>query len=139
MTEPAGIEAVGQRGPAVTYQGYIGIEWPAPDAGKTTLQLHIPGWKFSVWDALNGRPITTVSRLVLYVDANDLVAADVTMFADEDGQPVYGGKPHFRDGEVIEGTFAFVVAEMRVRPPAPDRAPLEPKFAAPDMREPAEA
>jgi hypothetical protein len=137
MTEMAGIETTGTTGAGVTYLGVIAIECPQPRPGYEYAPM--PGWQLAVFDALNGKPVTTVSRLVIHADASDIVTADVTMFADEDGQPVYAGRPRVRDGETIWGTFPFLVAEMRIRPHAPDRAALEPKFAAPDTREPAEA
>lgn len=136
MTEMAGIDdpTAHQAGPGVVYQGHIGIEWPAPAEGSASLVM--PGWKFSVWDALNGKPITTVTKIEVHVPANGLVTADLTMFADLDGQPVYDGKPHIRgqadlDGEIVTGTFPFLVAEMRVARPAPERGPLEPWFVEP--------
>jgi len=125
----AGIETTGTTGPGVTYQGVIAVEWPQPRPGYECAPM--PGWRLAVFDALNGRQITTVTGLVIHADANNVVAADVTMFAGEDGQPVYTGKPRERDGETIWGTFPFLVAEMRVRRPAPDRAALEPRFTEP--------
>jgi hypothetical protein len=138
VTEPAGVETTDAAGPGVVYQGVIALEWPAPRPIRGGVHP-LPGWQIGVFDALNGRQITTVTRIELHASAVDMVSADVTMFADLDDQPVYDGKPHERDGETIWGTFPFLVAEMRVRQPAPDRAALDPKFAAPDMREPAEA
>lgn len=123
----AGIETTGQAGPGVDYQGHIGIEWPA----RRDPSLVLPGWGCAVWDALSGKPITTVTRIELHASAVDVIAADVTMFADEDGQPVYTGKPHLRDGEAIWGTFPFLVAWMRVASAEPDRAALDPKFTEP--------
>jgi hypothetical protein len=92
----------------------------------------MPGWQVAVFDALSGQQITTVTRLEIRADASNVVAADVTMFADENGQPVYTGPPYLNDDdETIWGTFPFLVAEMRVRQPEPGRAPLEPRFQDP--------
>lgn len=127
MSEPAGIETTDQVGPAVAYQGHIGIEWPAPAPGGTSLVL--PGWGCTVWDALSGLPITTVTRIELHADALNVISADVTMYADENGQPVYS---HRKDEPwPREGTWPFLVAEMRVRPAEPERGPLDPRFIEP--------
>jgi hypothetical protein len=130
----AGIETTGTTGPGVAYLGVIAVEWPPPRPGYECAPM--PGWKIAVFDALNGRQITTVTRLVIHASANDVVTADVTMFADLDGQPVYDGKPYYRGqadlaGEVVYGTFPFLVAEMRVRQPEPGRAALAPRFQEP--------
>jgi hypothetical protein len=131
VTELAGIETTGTTGPGVDYQGVIALEWPEPRPGYECAPM--PGWKIAVFDALNGRQITTVTRLVIHASASDVVTADVTMYADLDGQPVFDGKPYYRGqaglgGEVIYGTFPFLIAEMRVRPHEPDRAALAPRF-----------
>ena len=129
VTEMAGIETTGHTGPGVAYLGHIGIEWPAP--AQDGMSLVLPGWKIAVWDALSGRPVTTVTRIELHASAVDVIAADVTMFADLDGRPVYTGQPYQRDGETIWGTFPFLVAWMRVAQPAPERGTLEPRFIEP--------
>jgi hypothetical protein len=129
MTEPAGIETTGTTGPGVTYLGVIAVEWPPPRPGYECGPMS--GWQIAVFDALSGQQITTVTRLAIHATHNDVVAADVTMYADEHGQPVYTGLPRERDGETIWGTFPFLVAEMRVRQPEPGRAPLAPRFVEP--------
>lgn len=125
MSETAGI-ATPETGPGVTYQGCIAIEWPQP--GHRARPLN--GWDIAVFDALNGKQILTVTRIELHASANDVVSADVTMFANGRGEPVYTGPPLTRNGEVIYGTFPFLVAEMRVRPAEPDRGALAAKFLA---------
>ena len=154
MTEPAGIEATDQPGPGVTYQGVIAIEWPPPRPGYECAPM--PGWKIAVYDALSGSQITTVTRIELHASASDVVAADVTMFTDADGQPLYqlekaqhpetgrwSEKIYLRDGDInkgiSEGTFPFLVAEMRVAQPAPDKTALEPRFIEPCPAAPASA
>lgn len=122
MSETAGIET--ETRPGIIYRGVIALEWPAPRPRCGPM----PGWGVSVFDALNGKQITTVTRLELHASASDAVTADLTMFADEDGQPVYTGRPHMRDGEMLHGTFPFLVAEMRVKQAEPPRGALEPRF-----------
>lgn len=102
-----------------TYDGCVIIEWPGPP--KRGIGA-IAGGAIAIYDAFSGdephgKMITTVSSadIVIHARAEDLVTADLTMFADEDGKPVFGGKPHIRDGEVITATFTFLVADMRVR------------------------
>jgi hypothetical protein len=140
MTEMAGVEAAAP----VAYQGCLIIEWPAPR--KPAPYNLIPGWQVALTDAVTGAQITTAMRIEIHADASDTVTADVTMFAGEDGQPVYQlekvqhpetGRWHEKipamgeDGRPREGTFRFLVAEMRVRQHAPGRAALEPKFQEP--------
>jgi len=129
MTELAGIETTGTTGPGVTYQGAIAVEWPEPRPGYECAPMS--GWGVAVFDALNGRQITTVTRLEIHARANDAVTADVTMYADEHGQPVYTGPPRIRDDEVVTGTFPFLVAEMRVARREPARPALAPRFQEP--------
>ena len=94
--------------PVVTGRSII-IEWGHPRSGM------MPGWDTAIYDAATGEQIMTASRIrVVDADAESLITADLTLFADEDGSPVYGGKPHVRDGEIITGVFRFDVAGMRV-------------------------
>lgn len=138
-------QAAGETGPVLTFEGVIIIEWGQPRPGHPGQPL--AGWKTAIFDALNGKPITTVSKIEIHVPANGLVTADLTMFTDRDGKPLMelerrpkpgGGWAqvvHLRDGDmskgIATGTFPFLVSEMRVRQPAPDRAALEPKFTEP--------
>jgi hypothetical protein len=116
-------------GPGIVFQGVIALEWPEPRPGHPGQPL--PGWGTGVFDALSGKQILTVMKIEVHVPANGLVTADLTMYADEDGQPVYTGPPHVRGGEVIEGTFPFLVAEIRTRRADPPKAALAPKFLEP--------
>ena len=81
----------------------------------------LPGWGCSIFDAETGEQIMTATRLKVpsvTVDAQDVITADLTMLADENGMPVLGKVPQFIDvkgGEIPSGTFPFLVAEMRVR------------------------
>ena len=79
----------------------------------------IIGRMTAVYDAFTGgepgpKPITTVTGITVRVSMDEIVTADLTMFADEEGNPVHEGMPHVRDGEVITATFPFIVSEMRV-------------------------
>jgi hypothetical protein len=90
-------------------KGSIVIEWPQPIAGC------LPGSPVAISDALTGKPINTVSRLTVSADPASLVTADLTMLANLDGEPAYDGPGHARDGEIVQGTFRFEVAEMKAR------------------------
>jgi hypothetical protein len=104
-------EATGQP----EFLGAVIIEWPAaPRRGVGA----IAGCTVAVYAAFTGsecgpKPITTVTRIEIHAPADELVTADLTMFAGEDGKPLFDGMPVLRDGEVITGTFPFIVAEMR--------------------------
>ena len=114
VTETAGTEA-GEE--PLAYRGAIVIEWPkaAPHGVGA-----IAGRMVSVYDAFTGgepgpKPITTVSEIALRVSADEIVTADLTMFADEAGDPILDGEP-VRDGDGFRtGVFPFLVSEMRVR------------------------
>jgi hypothetical protein len=103
--------------PKAGCRGAVIIEWPAPPQHGVG---GIVGQMVAVYDAFTGdepapKPIATVSRIGLHVSMDEMVTAYVTLFADEDGNPVLDGEPHVRDGEILTGTFRFLVAEMRVR------------------------
>jgi len=66
-------------------------------------------------DAVSGKLITTCSEITVHADAGALVTADLTLFADEDGEPLLEGKPVQGGEGFLTGTFPFVVSEMRVR------------------------
>lgn len=98
-------------------RGVVIIEWPARAAQGVGL---LPGWGVGIYDALTGdspepRQITTVTCVAIRADAREIITADLTMLADEDGNPLYDGPPVLRDREIVTGTFPFLVAEMRVR------------------------
>lgn len=88
--------------------GAIIIEWPAP-RGPLIPSL------ITITDAATGKQIKTCSRMVICCDVDELVTADLTLFADEDGKPIYDGKPIAGDDEILTGVFSFEVTEMRVR------------------------
>lgn len=97
------------------YRGAVVIEWPAL---RNPGSVILPGWKLAIFDALTGSPITTVTGadITIHAEPAQPVTAELTMFADEHGDPVYDGQPHQRDGETLTSVFPFLVAEMRTRP-----------------------
>ena len=97
------------------YRGAVIIEWPPPS--RKGPYGCMAGWMMTVFDAVSGKQITTVSHadVVVHADASDLLTADLAMFTDEAGEPVYDGPPVMKDGEALTATFPFLVAEMRVR------------------------
>lgn len=108
--EPAGREP---------FDGEIGIEWPP---GRPNSGWALIGALAAPFNA--DGPITTITEFTLHAKATDLIWATVTMFADEDGQPVYrtslDRKLHLgEDGKPVTGTFRFLVTEMRVAASGP--------------------
>lgn len=99
------------------YRGAVILEWPKPaPAGVGALIGRLTAVYDPFTDSEPGpKPITTVTGITVRVTMDEIVTADLTMFADEDGNPLYDGMPCIRDGEVITGTFPFIVTEMRVR------------------------
>ena len=112
------------REPPAEYEGTITIEWPAPDAADA-----VRAWKVTP-RTQDGTVITTAVKITVHVVPDDIVWAEMTMFTDADGKPVYStpsepGKPwvlHVADGKPAQGTFAFLVAGMSVGPPPSDAA-----------------
>lgn len=92
--------------------GEIGIEWPVHAQGT---RWAIAGWGVSPFNA--DGPVTTISEVTLHAKASGILWAEVVMFTDEDGQPIYRtpAKLHpGEDGKPVTGTFRFVVTEMRI-------------------------
>lgn len=121
LAPPAAAAVVAdEHGPAVVFQGLIRLEWPAPrprEASGGRVEP-LPACLIAVFDAASGKQIMTVSKVEIHAPASGLVTADLTMFADARGEPVYDlDRKALRDGrEQREETFPFLVAEMRVRP-----------------------
>jgi len=99
-----------------SFDGFLGIEWPAAPPG---CDRPLIAWKVTPFNA--DGPITTITEFTIHATATDLVWAEATMFADEEGRPVYsvppGGKLHTDDEGVVTGTFRFLVTEMRIAAP----------------------
>lgn len=95
------------------FAGTVIITWPRRKPGPAKV---LAGWGTALSDPVTGEPITTVTAIEMHLHntAQDLIWAELTMFAGEDGKPIYGGTPVLRAGEVIYGTFPFLVSEMRV-------------------------
>lgn len=114
MTETAPHEAVPDEDAAPPYRGVVVIEWPATvGTGPYAVML---GRLLKISDAVTGKLITTCTHadITVHADACALVTADLTLFADEQGEPLLDGKPVLDGKEVRTGTFPFLVAEMRV-------------------------
>jgi len=98
---------------APPYRGVIIIEWPAPFGASPYSAM--TGHAVEITDALTGKPVRTCLRASVAVDMEAIVTADLTLFADEDGEPLLDGEPVLDGGEIRTALFPFVVAEMRVR------------------------
>jgi hypothetical protein len=96
------------------YRGVIIIGWPA-SANAGSPYASMVARKTEIADALTGKPIRTCTGFTVHGDMDALVTADLTLLADADGEPLLEGKPVLKDGEVITGTFPFIVSEMRVQ------------------------
>ena len=97
---------------APAYRGTVILEWPPPGPSPYAAML---GRQVQVIDAVAGKPITTCSAVNIRASAVGQVAADLILFADEDGNPLLEGQPVVKDGEILNGVFPFYIAEMRVR------------------------
>jgi hypothetical protein len=122
---PASTENAAEQAPAgapferpAEFAGTIGIRWPT--GGESA---RIDAWKISFYDEAG--PVCTIDRMTLHTDVSDgPVWAELRMFADRDGKPVLhcpeGATPQSHvlplddDGQVIYGTFPFLVTSMGV-------------------------
>lgn len=88
------------------------ITWPQPRGGA------LLGWNVAILDHATGEPITTVTSIDvhLHADPEAIVWADLEMFADAEGHPIYDGMPVILDREIVTRRFSYRVAEMRVAP-----------------------
>jgi hypothetical protein len=92
------------------FEGSVILVWPKP------VKDMLPGYAVTVL-LVGGKNIPTVTGLTVHVSCDDLVWAELTMWTDADGHPLYGGsdgEPLMGAGGVVTGTFPFLVAEMRV-------------------------
>jgi len=95
------------------FEGTVTIEW-TPD-GPSPMR----GWRFWI-STEDGTPVTTVTDLTVHASADNLVWAELTMFADENGNPAVVTEDGPRitgitlgeDGKPLTATFAFEVAGM---------------------------
>jgi hypothetical protein len=98
------------------YRGVIAIEWPAP--ARPGPYGAMAGRKVTVTDLVTGKPIMTCSGadVTVHAAANELVTADLTLFAGADGEPLLDGEPVLDEdrSEWVSGVFPFLVGEMRV-------------------------
>jgi hypothetical protein len=107
--------------------GRVIIQWPLPVGGA------LPGWGLKIWDADTGQQVFSASEITATVNgtADGIVVADLVLFADPDGNPLYGSQGQTQiflddDKNVLTGTFRFQVAEMRV-PPVLSQFPVRPR------------
>ena len=112
------------------FRGSVIIEWtvPQPQPGDPA--------RYRILDAETGRRIDVGSHnglpfLAVKVGPEPFITAELNMFVDEAGDPIYelmepipGGRPGesrctnrevIRDGDYVTEVFPFLVAEMRVK------------------------
>ena len=97
------------------YAGVIVIEWP-PGAGTGPYHV-MSGTGVNIKDAVTGKAVNTCmsADITVRVAGWGMVTAELTLFADADGDPILDGEPVEADGEILTGVFPFLVSEMRVR------------------------
>jgi hypothetical protein len=123
-------EAIGLTLPAAkaypgAFEGTVSIAWPHPGSEGSALN----GWRVRLADG-DGRPVLTVSDVIVHADPVHCVWAELTMFADEDGRPALDVPPIpdrpgtadlsgvlGEDGEIRQATFAFLISGMSVDAP----------------------
>ena len=95
------------------YRGAIVIEWPPPGPSPYSAMV---GFQLCIFDAVSGKQIKTATHIEVHAPADGAVTADLTLLANEDGEPLFEGEPVLDGGEIRTGVFPFVVSEMRVKP-----------------------
>lgn len=128
-------EPPGDEPPQTVIWGRVIIEWP--QFWRKDHSHALSGWQCTVYEAESGHPVVTVDKLAIpavTVLADRWVTCELTMFADETGEPILFPEPHpdhpgsckayqGEDGRILRGTFTFLVTEMRVRGSAPVEVP----------------
>jgi hypothetical protein len=97
-------------------EGAVIIEWRS---GTGVM----PGCFAGIYDAVTGDQITTAAHadIVIHADAPQCVTADLTLFTDEAGNPIFSadvwpsGAYVQPDGKMAADVFTFLVSGMRVR------------------------
>lgn len=107
-----GLKVLRAEAEGARYRGVIAIEWPAGAGSPYACMI---GRLAAVSDAVSGKPILTCSGITVHVGVDELVTADLTLFAGEDGEPLFDGNPYLDGDEIRTAVFPFLVAEMRVR------------------------
>ena len=122
LTRAAGETPAAEPPGEIAYRGDVIIEWPPPRQGYCGLSP-VRGYDLMVLDAVTGKPVLTVSRVEIHADANGLVTADITMWADPDGEPLTDTSVAYKRGDKwLQGTYPFYVAAMTVRESADPKA-----------------
>lgn len=91
------------------FEGRVILTWPKPKYGV------IRGATISIADAVTGQPIVSAMDVTVYATLDGPIVAEMTMLTGEDGKPLKPGEPVVtaEGGGVREGTFRWLVAEMR--------------------------
>lgn len=88
------------------FAGDIGVEWPAEPWGRSLAFLS--GWAIRFYNA-DGY-VHTILEMALHATADDIMWADLTMYADAGGRPLltlHGAEPK------RTAVFPFLVTGMR--------------------------
>jgi hypothetical protein len=92
------------------FEGAVTIEWPRGQPPQ--------GWGVVIHTEA-GSQLTTVTRVTVHAASDALVWAELEMFTDADGRPIYDGFVARRvpgeDGGYATAVFPFLVASMSVR------------------------
>lgn len=90
-----------------SFAGDIGIEWPAEPWGREGGFL--AGWPIRFYNG-DGY-VHTVTEMALHANVDDLMWAELTMYAGADGKPLLAA--HDITDPDRTGKFAFLITGMR--------------------------
>ena len=82
------------------------IEWPV---GYSDMMLAA---STMIYDAGSGEAIKSISGLTIYVGDGGLIWAEVEMYADLDGKPLFQGPPLIENNSVVMKVFKAQIAQM---------------------------
>lgn len=101
------MERIQELGPGFdTYVGGIGIEWPAEPWGREPGFLD--GWPIRFYN--DDGYVHTILHMDLHANADDVLHASLTMYAGEDGLPLFTLEgANFKRKAV----FSFLITSMR--------------------------
>lgn len=82
------------------------VEWPPSYYTTMAAKFVI------VYRKEDGERIKTINAITVHADVASIVWAEIEMWADEDGKPIFDGTPAYKDNIIITKVFTAYVNQM---------------------------